>query len=149
MVGGMTTNTTTTTGSDDQPTAWEGSPFPTITFPQVTWFEIHTAQASEAVEFYSGLFGWTFTLMGEGYQDIKQGDGQLIGGGLAETGGQWPSTVIPCIQVHDVAATVEQATKLGGTLLAGPNETPTGVAFAYLADREGSAFGIWRPPSAS
>jgi predicted enzyme related to lactoylglutathione lyase len=147
MVATMTTDTTSTTASDTDAAA--GPQWPVITFPQVTWFEVHTAEQSGAVEFYRGLFGWTFTPMGDDYQDIKQGDGQLIGGGLADTGGQWPSTVIPCVQVHDVAATVDKAGELGGKVLAGPNETPTGITFAYLADREGSAFGIWSPPTGS
>jgi hypothetical protein len=146
----MTTDTTSTTPTPTADTDTDAGPqWPVITFPQVTWFEVHTAEQSEAVEFYGGLFGWTFTPMGDAYQGIDQGEGQLIGGGLADTGGQYPSTVIPCVQVHDVAATVEKAGELGGKVLAVPNETPGGITFAYLADREGSAFGIWSPPSPS
>jgi hypothetical protein len=142
----MTIDTTSTSADAD---AAAGPQWPVITFPQVTWFEVHSAEPSGAVEFYRGLFGWTFTPMDDGYQGIGQGEGQLIGGGLAGTGGNMPSTVIPCIQVHDVAATAEKAGELGGKILAGPTDTPVGISFAYLADREGSAFGIWSPPTAT
>jgi uncharacterized protein len=140
----ITTTSTTTpdAGSGPEP-QW-----PVVTFPEVTWFEVHTADPAEATAFYGGLFGWAFGDLGDGsYHDIRQGDGQRIGGGIAATGGEWPSCVIPCVQVHDVAATCERATGLGGKVLAGPNATPTGIAFAYLADREGSAFGVWSPPA--
>ncbi len=120
----------------------------TTTTPQVTWFEVHTPNPSEATEFYGGLFGWTFTdEAGGAYFDIHQTDDQAIGGGVANTGGQWPAHVIPCVQVPDVAAVCTRAADLGGKVLTEPNETPTGVRFAYLADRDGSAFGVWCPPA--
>src|SRR5688572_15230231 len=139
-----TTDTTTTPSATDANPSW-----PVIAGPQVTWFEVHSAKPGEASEFYGGLFGWTFTDLGDGsYFDIGQGADARIGGGLANTGGEWPSHVIPCVQVADVAATCERATELGGAVLAGPNQTPSGITFAYVADREGSPFGVWCPPQA-
>src|SRR5687768_5490462 len=69
IVGPMTTNTDTTPSAPDTAEA-PGPPWPTITSPQVTWFEVHTANAAETTEFYAGLFGWTFTTVSDDYQDI-------------------------------------------------------------------------------
>lgn len=122
---------------------------PTAAFPQVTWFEVHTADPSGATAFYGELFGWTFEPLGagyHGYQLISQGEGAAIGGGVADTGGQGPATVIPCVQVPDVAATAARAVELGGTVVVEPDKTPAGLTFAYVADRDGSVFGVWCPP---
>jgi len=142
----MTTNTAmTATPTND---ADASTPAATTPVPQVTWFEVHTPNPTDATEFYGGLFGWTFTDEAGGtYYDIRQVDGQAIGGGVANTGGEWPAQVIPCVQVSDVAGTCGRAGDLGGKVLAGPNQTPNGITFAYLADRDGSAFGVWCPPA--
>ncbi len=140
----MTNTTETRTPSTDSVTATTAAP---VTFPQVTWFEIHTADPSAAREFYCGLFGWSFAEMADGYHGIEQGAGQVIGGGISDTRGEWPSCVIPLVQVTDVAAIAAKVTGLGGSVLAEPQTMPNGLTFAYLADRDASAFGVWCPPS--
>ena len=119
----------------------------TTTTNAVTWFEVLATDPAKARKFYGSLFGWKFD-DDNGYSLVNQGDGAAIGGGItAVRDGMRPSAHF-FVQVDDVPATVERAAKLGATVVVEPQTMPTGLVLAYLADADGSTFGVWKPPGA-
>jgi predicted enzyme related to lactoylglutathione lyase len=53
------------------------------------------------------------------------------------------------VQVPDVAAACVRVVELGGTVVMPKQSTPFGLDFAYVADPDGSTFGVWTPPPAA
>jgi predicted enzyme related to lactoylglutathione lyase len=49
------------------------------------------------------------------------------------------------VQVDDVAATCDTVEQAGGSVVIAMQTTPTGLDFAYVADPDGSVFGVWKP----
>ena len=133
------TSTSTTTTSLDAATA---TPHP------VTWFEVHTADPARAREFYGSVLGWTFDDDSmPGYTLIQLGEGAPIGGGLVDNGGQYPSDAVFMAQVPDVTAAIEAARSAGGSVVSEAQTMPNGLSFGYVANPDGSVFGVWCPPS--
>ena len=121
---------------------------PSATHPApVSWFEIHTADPDRAKNFYGGVFGWTFDDSIPGYSMVGIGDGAPIGGGIAHGDGSGPTDAVFNIQVPDVAAACGAVEQAGGSVVMPMTETPIGLKFAYVADPDGSVFGLWCPPA--
>lgn len=114
----------------------------------VTWFEVHTPDPTRAKAFYGGAFGWTFEDDAPGYSMIAAGTGAPIGGGIASKGPDFPAMAVFNVQVPDVAAACGRVEELGGTVVVPRQTTPIGLEFAYVADPDGSTFGVWTPPPA-
>ena len=112
----------------------------------VTWFEIHTADPERAERFYGDVFGWSFDHSVPSYSMIDLGDGAPHGGGIAHTDGQSPAATVFNVQVADVAAACQAVSAAGGSVIAPATSGPGGVSFAYVADPDGSMFGLWKPP---
>ena len=119
----------------------------TKTTMPVTWFEVHTPDPDRARSFYGDVFGWDFQSVMPGYDMISLGERAPIGGGIASTGPEHRPMAVFNVQVEDVRETCERITEAGGTVVAEPQETEDGLAFAYVADLDGSVFGVWKPPS--
>lgn len=117
----------------------------------VRWFEVATADADGAQEFYGGLFGWTFSSdpdsvdEGMDYRLITYAGQQQPSGGLFATGGKSPDHAVFTVAVPNVADTCAVAEKLGGTVEFSQTEPTAGPAFAYVKDRSGNLFGIFTP----
>ena len=66
-------------------------------------FEIHASEPQRLIDFYSGLFGWTFTPFGDAYWVIETGEGSVqmdkpgfgINGGLVPRQGPAPEPGAP------------------------------------------------------
>ncbi len=130
------------THTADQPT------LPTTTNPApVSWFEIHTNDADRAQRFYGAVFGWTFDDSLPGYSMISLGEGAPIGGGIAHGDGSRPTDAVFNVQVPDVDAACAAVAAAGGSVVVPADDTPIGLRFAYVADPDGSVFGLWRPPA--
>jgi hypothetical protein len=111
----------------------------------VTWFEIHATDPERARSFYGDVFGWSFENEAPSYDMIGMGEGAPIGGGLtAVREGGAPMNVFN-VQVEDVAATCDTVVQAGGSVVIAMQTTPTGLDFAYVADPDGSVFGLWKP----
>lgn len=117
----------------------------------VAWFEIGTDQPGEVKEFYGQLFGWTSSLNtnlpGVNYHAVATGDAPRPSGGVWESDGKFPNYAIFYVLVQDVAATVEQAVRLGGKVLMPPVTDAAGVTFARLEDSTGNHFGVFYMPA--
>jgi predicted enzyme related to lactoylglutathione lyase len=120
-------------------------------------FEVHAADPTRAIEFYSRVFGWEFNQYGEGYWLITTGpsDQPGIDGGLVARRGPPPAegqpvNAWPCtIGVDDLDATFAQALAHGATT-AVPRMAIPGVGWlAYVKDTEGNILGLMQPDTAA
>ena len=107
----------------------------------VVHFEIRSADPDATRRFFGDLFGWTFAPAGiPGYTYVDTGAEAPLHGGIGPLQGG-SSLVTVYVGVEDVAATLEAAERLGGTIVQPPVKVP-GVTFALLADPQGHVFGV-------
>lgn len=126
----------------------------------VVHFEIHASEPQQLIDFYSGLFGWTFTRFGEmDYWAIDTGEGSIgpdspgrgINGGLTQRRGPRPEVGAPVaganlvLGVDDVDATFARGLALGGVAALPPHDMPGVGRLAYLLDPDGNVFGFISP----
>lgn len=110
------------------------------------WFETLSTDYRRSVDFYRDVFGWEVSTMSDTpefrYSTLGAGE-QARAGIMDATGllGDAPSRWQFYLMVADTDATVEQATGLGGTVLAPAEDTPYGRA-AQLADPAGVPFSV-------
>lgn len=122
------------------------------------WYELITADADAAGEFYGKVIGWTSTRAdqpGMDYRFFSSGDGSDtadgVGGYMAITpemvaGGARPSWV-GYIGVDDVDATVTAVIGAGGTVLMPAWDLPNVGRMAMIADPTGAPFFVMRGAS--
>jgi len=124
----------------------------------VVHFEIHATDPQRLVDFYSGLFGWTFTQFGEmPYWSIDTGEGAIsmdgpgrgINGGLTLRRGAAPEPGAPVNGsnfVVGVDGNIDEVFKKGlelGATEALPLDDMQGVGrVGYLLDPDGNVFGL-------
>ncbi|MEJ7807125.1 MAG: VOC family protein [Telluria sp.] len=114
-------------------------------------FEIHASNPQAMIEFYSGLFGWTFNQWeGGDYWMIRTGadDQAGINGGLIPRRGPAPENIaamnafVITIDVDSVDQAVAGALAAGGAS-AVPKMPVPGIGWlAYLKDPDGNIFGV-------
>ena len=109
----------------------------------VVHFEIMGRDAAKLQSYYSELFGWKIdhnNAMGYG---LIQADEAGIGGGIG--GGHIPDYeghVTFYVEVLDVGAALDQAEKLGGKKVFGPQKIAKGVVLGQFHDPEGHLVGL-------
>jgi len=110
------------------------------------WNELQTRDPEAAGEFYSRLVGWeTVPIEDDGrvvYMTIKNAGKQ--DGGLLPMTEQHdaPSFCIPYFTISSRDAAMEKARSLGGAVLVGPLDLPSGK-IAVLSDPQGAAFAVF------
>jgi predicted enzyme related to lactoylglutathione lyase len=116
---------------------------------QFVWYDLLTNDVEGAKRFYGGLLGWTFDDGGEtspAYTTILL-QGRPIGG-IAATGemerevnvSQWVSN----LSVADVDRAVEEVQRLGGTVVAEPQELPHRGRVAVVRDNQNALLALVR-----
>ena len=117
-----------------------------------TWAmsSLHTPDPVAASAFYSALFGWEAEAFGpmtlfrlEGYLGgrAKQPTPRDLVAVMAPPADDVPPHWNVSLQVSDAEITAEMTAKLGGTVIAGPMDTP-GFKSAVLADPQGAVFSV-------
>jgi uncharacterized protein len=109
------------------------------------WMDMGT-DVAKASKFYSSLFGWTVTDLGEeagGYQMATLGGAEVAGFGPQQNPGPPFWNVYFC--THDVARSVEVVRSNGGSVLVEPMDAMGAGTFAVCADPVGAAFSLWQP----
>ncbi len=114
-------------------------------------FEIHASNPQAVIDFYSGLFGWSFNKWeGGDYWMIHTGpdDQPGINGGLMPRRGPSPDNLaavnafVITVDVDNVDETVARAMAVGG-VTAVPRMAVPGIGWlAYLKDPDGNIFGV-------
>jgi predicted enzyme related to lactoylglutathione lyase len=107
----------------------------------IVHFEIRSADPDATRRFYGGLSGWTYAPAGmPGYTYVDTGAEATLRAGIGPLqGGSSMLTIY--VGVEDVAAALEAAERLGGTIVQRPAAVP-GVTFALLADPQGHVIGV-------
>ena len=120
--------------------------------PRPVHFEIPAENPERAIEFYSSIFGWTFSKWGGPmeYWLITTGEPAEpgINGGLLRR--RDPNQ--PCVNTITVASVDEslQAIDKGGGVCVLPKMAVPGVGWmAYCKDPDGHIFGIMQPDAAA
>lgn len=113
--------------------------------PVVTW-QVISKNPERHSAFYEKLFGWTSNSNNAlGYRMIDTGSERGINGGFWPAPPQASSFVQLFVEVEDMAASVQQASKLGAKVLIPPQKLPDGDEMAILHDPEGLSFGMVKP----
>jgi uncharacterized protein len=110
----------------------------------VVHFEIGCRDAAKNSRFYTELFGWTTEAYGPACM-INTQNKSGIAGHLNQLGHEPHNYVTIYAQVDDLQKSLDLATKLGGRMIVPPTEVPQMGSFAWLADPEGNAIGLWKP----
>lgn len=111
-----------------------------------SWSELMTGDAAAAAAFYGPLFGWDIEAMDMGggpYHLLKVGDTAV--GGIMKTpaeAGPMPPAWGCYVTVEDVAATVAQATALGGKVVVPAMDVPGVGRMAVIADPQGATLSV-------
>ena len=111
----------------------------------VVHLELHTRDLAGACAFYDSLCGWRA-------ERIDAGGGSYwalaLGGGFGSGGVVECSTTrpvwLPYVEVDDVHATTERASRLGASVLLGPREGPAGWR-SVVAAPAGGDVAFWQP----
>jgi predicted enzyme related to lactoylglutathione lyase len=114
----------------------------------VMWNELITSNSS-APRFYERVLGMTTAPMDDptmGPYTLFMVNGEMVGGTTAPQSAGEPSRWHVYFAVADADAAAANIAELGGTVLAGPFDTPVG-RMAVAADPQGAAFSIVQPPA--
>lgn len=113
------------------------------------WTEYMARDYDEAKEFFSAIFSYTYTEIGdEGFQySTVEVSGNTVGG-LGVLAPEMPADVTPHFRIYfcvdDCDVTADKVTQLGGVVLRPPQDMPYG-RHADVADPLGAAFSIITP----
>ena len=112
--------------------------------PVVHW-EIMARDGARQQAFYSELFGWQVNADNPmKYGVVTTGGPGGINGGIFQPPAGAPSYVTIYIQVDDLQAYLDRATRLGGKTVMGPTPIPGHGSFACFQDPEGNIIGLFR-----
>ena len=108
----------------------------------VMWFEGLGKDGDKLRQFYGGLFGWSFDANNPiKYGVVATGDKRGIPGGIGQT---YPGTrpwATFYVETPDVAASLAQAGRLGGTIVL-PRTVMPDVTLGVFEDPEGHVIGL-------
>ena len=107
----------------------------------VDWFEILGPDPRALWSFYRDLFGWDIAEGGTEQFLYGEVHGEGIGGGIGSSPDGAPHTNVYA-HVDDLQKYLERAESLGGKTVMPPTDMQN-IAFAMLADPQGSTFGLW------
>jgi uncharacterized protein len=102
-------------------------------------FEILGPDGAALQSFYRDLFGWTMNPVMPEYSLVEAGSASGIPGGIGDS--EAP-TVTVYAEVDDLQATLDEAVRLGGTVVMAPSEVPGGTMIAQFHDPAGNLFGL-------
>lgn len=111
------------------------------------WFEVHTRDYDKTVEFYQKALGWKTAVMSDSPQMryTTLGEGMDSQAGIFDATNDLPEGVPSNWQIYwgiaDTASAIETATRLGASVVQGPDDTPFG-RLTSLVDPTGAPFKI-------
>lgn len=109
----------------------------------VVHFEIGCQNAPKTAKFYSDLLGWEMQTFGSSHM-TSAGAPTGIGGHIHSLGHPPHNYITIYAQVDDLATYLKKAESLGGKTIVPPQEVPGMGHFAWIADPEGTIFGLWK-----
>lgn len=107
----------------------------------VVHFEIGCRDSAKTQAFYAELFDWNMTAAGPAAM-INTGAETGIHGHITALGHEPHNYVTVYIEVDDIPAYLKKIEAAGGKTIIPPVEIPAGI-FAWFADLDGNAVGLW------
>ena len=112
--------------------------------PVVQW-QIVAKDPDALTRFYASLFGWKVkTNNALGYREVETQSSRGINGGVWPSPPEGHNLVQLFVEVDDVDAYIDKATRLGATVIVPKSELPDGDALAIILDPAGLSFGLYR-----
>jgi predicted enzyme related to lactoylglutathione lyase len=115
----------------------------------VVHFEVVGKDIDSLKDFYSEVAGWTYETPPEATQEgvppyalVQRNSESEIGGGIGVGPEGYEGHVTFYIEVPDVGASLDQAEKLGGTRVMGPDSPVEGLTIGLFTDPEGHLVGL-------
>jgi len=105
--------------------------------------KLECRDSARTQEFYAKLFDWKIRAAGPAAMIDTGGKGG-IPGHITAPGHEPHNYVTVYVEVEDIPAYLAKAEQLGGKKIVGPIDIPTG-SFAWMADPEGTAIGLFKP----
>jgi uncharacterized protein len=109
----------------------------------VVHFEIGTRNSKKSKAFYAELFGWNIESHGPSNM-VDTGSAEGIQGNIAAPDQEPKSYVTFYVQVPQIEAALAKIAKLGGKVLVPATDVPGMGQFAWFADLDGNAIGLWK-----
>jgi uncharacterized protein len=114
---------------------------------RIVWHELMTKDTNAAKKFYTEVVGWGTQQFDGGMDYTMWTAGENPVGGVMDTPPEAAAMGAPpswtmYVAVPDTDATVAQATKLGGSVIAPPTDIPGVGRFAVLRDPQGAVFAV-------
>lgn len=109
-----------------------------------SWIDLEQPDLAAAREFYGGLLGWEFEVVGSGQYVIATLDGQDVAG-LAEPAGDWSTgDWNTYVAVDDADATAARITAAGGRVVVPVSGAGPAGRMAVCEDPAGARFRLWQ-----
>ncbi|MEU7529529.1 VOC family protein [Saccharothrix sp. NPDC042600] len=110
------------------------------------WIEAPTGDPDQTRDFYTGLFGWTYTDAYEGYS-VAMSDGEPVAGFYPPSAEPTPPGWLFYLHTADLARTSERLAELGAKTVMGPLEIPGTGHVQLVHDPAGAVVGFWQATS--
>jgi predicted enzyme related to lactoylglutathione lyase len=119
----------------------------------VIHFEIIGTNPEQLRSYYGDMFGWEFDTSSQVSDAVSEPDNYgFVGqsstsGGVGIPGGVgggpgYGSRAMFYVNVADVETALQDAERLGGTRVMGPEQAPTGLVVGHFTDPEGNLIGV-------
>lgn len=111
----------------------------------VCWNDLMTSDVQAALQFYSAVFGWSHSAMGEGertYYILNAGEHTV--GGMMQAPGEMPSVWSVYFYVTDMDKFRARSQELGGKELIPEQPVPGMGSFSLHQDPQGALFYFWK-----
>ncbi len=110
----------------------------------IVHFEIGCRDRDATSKFYQALLGWEIQADGPAAMiDTKNPTG--IQGHITSLSHEPHNYLTVYAEVDDLESTLKRAEELGAKTIIPPTEAPGMGHFAWIADPEGTIFGLWKP----
>lgn len=112
-----------------------------------SWVDLGVPDPAAAADFYSALFGWSVTDLGDeagGYRIASLRERPVAGIG-PQMQADAPPSWTTYVSVDDAGATAEAVRRAGGKVLVEPMDVMSAGRMACFADTTGAALSVWQP----
>ena len=118
----------------------------------ISWTDLTVEDAERARDFYKAVVGWTPVPQSMGnYSDfVMNADGEAVAGLCHARGSNsdLPPVWLVYITVEDLDHSLEQCTRLGGSILT-PPRSYGGGRYCVIKDPAGAVCALYQPPDAA
>lgn len=110
----------------------------------INYIEFAAEDIARVKQFYSAVFGWTFTDYGPDYASFSAAGAGIDGGFRKSTPGEPSGSATPLVVLYsaDLKATEAAIVAGGGTIVVPTFEFPGGHRF-HFADGAGNVLAVW------